>query len=155
MVSAVSLETNQHQDQATTSNKQLAYTNYPWLVSFWYGMREWILFLARFIPCHILGFACSMLGKSKQTIFPNGGEQRWWIPWLESVKKHKNKSKKPNKPINQTKPKQNKQTRNDPYCWWLKSCTTWDVWNLKHNGKNYVSTGAGFQPSTVVSMNQH
>ncbi len=35
------------------------------------------------------------------------------------------------------------------YCWWLKSCTTWDVWNPKNNGKNYLSTVAGFQPSTV------
>ena len=35
------------------------------------------------------------------------------------------------------------------YCWWLKSCTTWDVWNPINNGKNYLSTGAGFQPSTV------
>ena len=23
------------------------------------------------------------------------------------------------------------------YCWWLKSCTTWDVWNPMNNGKNY------------------
>ncbi len=36
------------------------------------------------------------------------------------------------------------------YCWWLKSCTTWDVWNPINNGINYPSTGAGFQPSTVV-----
>ena len=36
------------------------------------------------------------------------------------------------------------------YCWWLKSCTTWDVWNPTNNGINYLSTGAGFQPSTVV-----
>ncbi len=35
------------------------------------------------------------------------------------------------------------------YCWWLKSCTTWDVWNPINNGINYLSTGAGFQPSTV------
>ena len=35
------------------------------------------------------------------------------------------------------------------YCWWKKSCTTWDVWNTINNGKNYLSTGAGFQPSTV------
>ena len=35
------------------------------------------------------------------------------------------------------------------YGWWLKSCTTWDVWNPINNGKNYLSTGAGFQPSTV------
>ena len=35
------------------------------------------------------------------------------------------------------------------YCWWLKPCTTWDVWNPKNNGINYLSTGAGFQPSTV------
>ena len=33
-------------------------------------------------------------------------------------------------------------------CWWLKSCNTWDVWNLINNGINYLSTGAGFQPST-------
>ncbi len=39
------------------------------------------------------------------------------------------------------------------YCWWLKSCTTWDVWNPINNGKNYLSTGAGFQPSTVCLMN--
>ena len=35
------------------------------------------------------------------------------------------------------------------YCWRLKSCTTWDVWNPINNGINYLSTGAGFQPSTV------
>ncbi len=23
------------------------------------------------------------------------------------------------------------------YCWWLKSCTTWDVWNPINNGINY------------------
>ena len=27
--------------------------------------------------------------------------------------------------------------------------TTWDVWNPINNGINYLSTGAGFQPSTV------
>ena len=37
-----------------------------------------------------------------------------------------------------------------PYCWWLKSCTTWDVWNPQNNGINYLSTGAGFLPSTLV-----
>ena len=36
------------------------------------------------------------------------------------------------------------------YCWWLKSYTTWDVWNPINNGINYLSTGAGFQPSTGV-----
>ncbi len=38
------------------------------------------------------------------------------------------------------------------YCWWLKSCTTWDVWNPVNNGKNYQPqlVLAGFQPSTVV-----
>ena len=35
------------------------------------------------------------------------------------------------------------------YCWWLKACTTWDVWNPISIGNNYLSTGAGFQPSTV------
>ena len=45
-----------------------------------------------------------------------------------------------------TLPETNKTT----YCWWLKSCTTWDVWNPINNGINYLSTGAGFQPSTVA-----
>ncbi len=35
------------------------------------------------------------------------------------------------------------------YCWWKKSCTTWLVWNPANNGINYLSTGAGFLPSTV------
>ena len=35
------------------------------------------------------------------------------------------------------------------YCWWKISCTTWDVKNPVNNGINYLSTGAGFQPSTV------
>ena len=35
------------------------------------------------------------------------------------------------------------------YYWWLKSCTTWDVWNPINNGTFTISTGAGFQPSTV------
>ena len=38
------------------------------------------------------------------------------------------------------------------YCWWLKSYTTWDVLNLVNHGINNLSTGAGFQPSTVVSI---
>ena len=25
------------------------------------------------------------------------------------------------------------------YCWWLKSCTTWDVWNPINNGINYYT----------------
>ena len=35
------------------------------------------------------------------------------------------------------------------YCWWKESCTTWDVWNPVNSGINYLSTGAGFFPSTV------
>ncbi len=31
-------------------------------------------------------------------------------------------------------------------CRWLKSCTTWDLWNPR----KYLSTGAGFRPSTVA-----
>ncbi len=31
-----------------------------------------------------------------------------------------------------------------------KSCTTWDVNDPINNGTNYLSTGAGFLPSTVV-----
>ena len=35
------------------------------------------------------------------------------------------------------------------YCWWKKSqTTTWDVWNPINSGIYYLSTGAGFQPST-------
>ena len=36
------------------------------------------------------------------------------------------------------------------YCWWKKSCTAWDVYNPVNNGINYLSTGAGFLPSTVL-----
>ena len=36
------------------------------------------------------------------------------------------------------------------YCWWKKSCTTWDVQNPVNNGINYLSTGAGILPSTVA-----
>ena len=35
------------------------------------------------------------------------------------------------------------------YCWWKKSCTTWDVKFPVNNGDNYLWTGAGFLPSTV------
>ena len=35
------------------------------------------------------------------------------------------------------------------YCWWKKSCTTWDVWNPVNNGIFTISTDAGFLPSTV------
>ena len=35
------------------------------------------------------------------------------------------------------------------YCWWKKSCTTWDVKNLVNNWKFTISIGAGFLPSTV------
>ena len=42
-------------------------------------------------------------------------------------------------------------TDTETYCWWKKSqTTTWDVWNPKNNGINYLSTGAGFLPSTVT-----
>ena len=37
------------------------------------------------------------------------------------------------------------------YCWWKKSCTTWDVQNLVKNGIHLLSTGEGFFPSTVSS----
>ena len=36
------------------------------------------------------------------------------------------------------------------YCWWKKSCTTWDVKSC-NNGINYLSTGAGFLPSTSIT----
>ena len=35
------------------------------------------------------------------------------------------------------------------YCWWKKSCTTWDIWNPVNNGIFTISTGAGCLPSTV------
>ena len=35
-------------------------------------------------------------------------------------------------------------------CWWLKSCTTWDVWNPINNGKKLpINWCRIFQPSTV------
>ena len=40
------------------------------------------------------------------------------------------------------------------YCWLKKFCTTWDVKNPVHNGMNYLSTGAGFLPSTVTMILQ-
>ena len=41
----------------------------------------------------------------------------------------------------------------DHYCWWLKSCTTWDIWNPKKNwDKLPTSTGARFQPSPVLRL---
>ena len=43
--------------------------------------------------------------------------------------------------------------RRDPYCWWKKSqTTTWDVCNLVKSGINYLSTGAGYLPSTVCLL---
>ena len=38
-----------------------------------------------------------------------------------------------------------------PYCWWKKSCTTWDVQTPINNGISTISTHPGFQPSTVSS----
>ena len=35
------------------------------------------------------------------------------------------------------------------YCWWKKSCTTWDAWNPVKNEIFTISTDAGFLPSTV------
>ena len=39
------------------------------------------------------------------------------------------------------------------YCWWLKSCTTWDVWNPRISGIFTISTGKRriSEPSTVVT----
>ena len=33
------------------------------------------------------------------------------------------------------------------YCWWLKSCTTWNVWDPINNRDLHIFTIAGFQPS--------
>ena len=41
-------------------------------------------------------------------------------------------------------------TTNSWYGWWKKSCTTWIVKNHVNNGISYLSTGAGFLPSTVL-----
>ena len=43
-------------------------------------------------------------------------------------------------------------SRLDRYCWWKKSCTTWDAQHPVNNGINYqpqLNWLAGFQPSTV------
>ena len=37
------------------------------------------------------------------------------------------------------------------YCWWKKSCTTWDVKNPVNHGIFTISAGALFHPSTVYS----
>ena len=41
------------------------------------------------------------------------------------------------------------------YCWWKKSCTTWDVKSHVNNGINYLSLNwlAISEPSTVASQN--
>ncbi len=39
--------------------------------------------------------------------------------------------------IIETKHRSNHQDLSIAYCWWLKSCTTWDVWNPINNGINY------------------
>ena len=39
--------------------------------------------------------------------------------------------------------------------WWKKSCTTWDVEIPVNSRINYLSTGAGFQPSTGVLILVH
>ena len=49
-------------------------------------------------------------------------------------------------------PHQGCNRHHQKYCWWLKSCSTWDVWNPINNGINYLPTGAGFQPSTVLHV---
>ena len=36
------------------------------------------------------------------------------------------------------------------YCWWKKSCTTWDGWNPANNGVIIILGGEGFCPSTVL-----
>ena len=38
------------------------------------------------------------------------------------------------------------------YCWWKKSCTTWDGWNPKRNGIIIILGGAGFCPSRVSCL---
>ena len=35
------------------------------------------------------------------------------------------------------------------YCWWKKSCTTWDLENPVNNGITHILSGAGVLPSTV------
>ena len=41
----------------------------------------------------------------------------------------------------------------DPYCWWLKSCTSWYGKYPIIYRVSYIPGGAGFQPSTV--LNKH
>ena len=52
--------------------------------------------------------------------------QSWWKIYIERSRKH-------------------------CYCWWKKSCTTWDVWNLVENWIFSISTGDRriSEPSTV------
>ena len=68
---------------------------------------------------------------------------------MKSKQKHVNKWTKTCETWLKQKQKTNMQ-KTTWYGWWLKSCTTWDVWNpVNNNDKLPTSTGAGFQPSTV------
>ena len=41
------------------------------------------------------------------------------------------------------------------YCWWKKSCTTWNAKKTVNNRMNYLSTGAGFGASTNITIYNH
>ena len=51
--------------------------------------------------------------------------------------------------------KERPRARREQYCWWKKSCTTWDFWNHVNNWISHLSTGAGFQPSTVCCFQSY
>ena len=40
-------------------------------------------------------------------------------------------------------------------CWWKKSCTTWDVQNIVHNGINYQPQLVNYQPQLVSRIFSH
>ena len=51
--------------------------------------------------------------------------------------------------------KERPRVRREQYWWWKKSCTTWDLWNHVNNWISHLSTGAGFQPSTVCCFQSY
>ena len=51
--------------------------------------------------------------------------------------------------------KERPRARREQYCWWKNSCTTSDLWNHVNNWISHLSTGAGFQPSTVCCFQSY
>ena len=77
----------------------------------------------------VVNTSCKFLGTSRRSLEVRWGSFRiWWTVLL--ILDNKNTSG-----IGITA---RKYSFFQNYCWWLKSCTTWDVWNPINNGINYL-----------------